>query len=234
MATTSMATASRRTTKEIELTPRAASSLFATRTCRRLVRRLFHFDHFARFACTFSAQSIFRFAPGKQVLDAVHAYIEYRDQQRKNAVGMKRRARHLEGVCGSFASLVFFVCCFKSNFNLPRLTRNRCGMPSAPMQRAAVLVSTQSSRSRCSREAPPRRSPPSGLKREVFLWSPRTNMTSRISWAARARNPRLLRALRRPRSSHIRCPRLPYWRLLPQRQIRHRSTTAESAQWRHK
>ena len=47
---------------------------------------------------------------GKQVLDAVHAYIEYRDGQRKSAVGSKRRARHLDGTRGSrFAHFVMFV-----------------------------------------------------------------------------------------------------------------------------
>ena len=76
-------------------------------------------DHFSvlvrknRLRIIISTLSISPFAPlaGKQVLDAVHAYIEYRDGQRKSAVGSKRRARHLDGTRGSsrFAHFVMFV-----------------------------------------------------------------------------------------------------------------------------
>ena len=88
--------------------------LSATKTCLHLVRIPSLDVLLARFASTYILSTI-RFngliSPGKQVLDAVHAYIEYRASgQRKNAVGTKRFARHLDGTRGSHAHALCYSC----------------------------------------------------------------------------------------------------------------------------
>ena len=62
-----------------------------------------------------SARLISSASSGKQVLDAVHAYIEYRaaaDGQRRNAVGTKRLSRHLDGTRGSSVLFMSYFLCY--------------------------------------------------------------------------------------------------------------------------